>query len=283
MSYRPVSESSRTLSHKHFITLIAKCLKSVYTQHQSWQFLREGKGGGNRKAESGGSRGHPPIPLWGCGQLLKRWFPWWLSGEESACQCRRHGFDPWPWEDPTCHGPTKTVHPNFWSPCPWEPVLHNYWRPNTLETELCNNRSHCSDKPVHRSFTERRPRSLQLESKAEQQRYWSESAFPSPRASSQPGDRTQVPHTAGRFLFCFLVLPHFCIFFFFNLRLLTLQYCSGFCHTLTWISHGCTCVPHPDPPPIPFPIPSLRIIPVHQPWAPCLMQWIWTGDLFHIW
>ena len=21
--------------------------------------------------------------------------PWWLSGKESACQCRRHGFDPW--------------------------------------------------------------------------------------------------------------------------------------------------------------------------------------------
>ena len=20
--------------------------------------------------------------------------PWWLSGEESACQCSRHGFDP---------------------------------------------------------------------------------------------------------------------------------------------------------------------------------------------
>ena len=20
--------------------------------------------------------------------------PWWLSGKESACQCRRHGFDP---------------------------------------------------------------------------------------------------------------------------------------------------------------------------------------------
>ena len=27
-------------------------------------------------------------------------------------------------------------------------------------------------------------------------------------------------------------------------RLITLQYCSGFCHTLTWISHGFTCVPH---------------------------------------
>ena len=22
--------------------------------------------------------------------------PWWLSGKESACQCRRHRFDPWP-------------------------------------------------------------------------------------------------------------------------------------------------------------------------------------------
>ena len=20
---------------------------------------------------------------------------WWLSGKESTCQCRRHGFDPW--------------------------------------------------------------------------------------------------------------------------------------------------------------------------------------------
>ena len=35
---------------------------------------------------------------------------------------------------------------------------------------------------------------------------------------------------------------------FFNWRLITLQYCSGFCHTLTWISHRRTCVPHPDAP-----------------------------------
>ena len=33
---------------------------------------------------------------------------------------------------------------------------------------------------------------------------------------------------------------------YFNWRLIALQYCSGFCHTLTWISHGCTCVPHPE-------------------------------------
>ena len=37
-------------------------------------------------------------------------------------------------------------------------------------------------------------------------------------------------------------------FIFSSWRLITLQYCSGFCHTLTWISHGFTCVPHPEPP-----------------------------------
>ena len=46
-------------------------------------------------------------------------------------------------------------------------------------------------------------------------------------------------------------------FFFFNWRLIILKYCGGFCHTLTWISHGCTCVPHPEPsshlPPYPVP------------------------------
>ena len=45
---------------------------------------------------------------------------------------------------------------------------------------------------------------------------------------------------------------------YFNWRLITLQYCSGFCLTLTWISHGCTCVPHPEPPSYlpPHPIPQ---------------------------
>ena len=39
-----------------------------------------------------------------------------------------------------------------------------------------------------------------------------------------------------------------CLYFFLiSWGLITLQYCSGFCHTLKWISHGFTCVPHPDP------------------------------------
>ena len=37
-------------------------------------------------------------------------------------------------------------------------------------------------------------------------------------------------------------------FIFICWRLITLQYCSGFCRRLTWISRGFTCVPHPDPP-----------------------------------
>ena len=48
-------------------------------------------------------------------------------------------------------------------------------------------------------------------------------------------------------------------FIFISWRLITVQYCSGFCHTLTWISHGFTCVPHPEPPPTSLSIPSLWV------------------------
>ena len=46
----------------------------------------------------------------------------------------------------------------------------------------------------------------------------------------------------------FLHSFHSIKFIYFNWRLITLQYCSGFfSHALTWVSHGCTCVPHPEP------------------------------------
>ena len=47
-------------------------------------------------------------------------------------------------------------------------------------------------------------------------------------------------------------------FFFFNWRLITLRHGGGFCHTFTWISHGCTYAPHPEPPSHlpPHPIPQ---------------------------
>ena len=74
------------------------------------------------------------------------------------------------------------------------------------------------------------------------------------QGSSQPRDQTQVSCTAGGF------------FFFFHWRLITLQYCSGFCHTFTWISHGCTCFPHPEPPSHFSP----QTIPQDHPSAPAL-------------
>ena len=71
--------------------------------------------------------------------------------------------------------------------------------------------------------------------------------------------------------------------FFISWRLITLHYCSGFCHTLTWISHGFPCVPHPDPP---SHLP-LHLIPLALPSAPapstCLMHPTWAGNLFHPW
>ena len=78
---------------------------------------------------------------------------------------------------------------------------------------------------------------------------------------------------------CLNVGIYFFIFFI-SWRLITSQYCSGFCHTLTRISHGFTCIPHRDPP---SHLP-LRPIPQGLPSAPgpstCLMHLTWTGHLF---
>ena len=65
-------------------------------------------------------------------------------------------------------------------------------------------------------------------------------AVPFSRGSSQPRDGTHVSCIACGFFFLFFP------FTFISWRLITLQYCSGFCHTLMWISHGFTCVPHSD-------------------------------------
>ena len=68
-------------------------------------------------------------------------------------------------------------------------------------------------------------------------------------------------------------------FIFMSWRLITLQYCSGFCHTLTWISHGFTCIPHPVPPshlplhPIPLGLPSVPGL------STCLTHPTWAGVL----
>ena len=72
-----------------------------------------------------------------------------------------------------------------------------------------------------------------------------------------------------------LIFFFFFSFIFISWRLITLQYCSGFCHTLTWISHGFACVPHPDPPHTSLSTRSLWVFPVHQ--APALVSCIQPG------
>ena len=82
-------------------------------------------------------------------------------------------------------------------------------------------------------------------------------------------------------VYCNFSIFIFFPFIFISWRLITLQYCSGSCHILTWISHGFTCIPHPDPS---SHLPLHRI-PLGLPSAPgpstCLMHPTWAGDLFH--
>ena len=104
-------------------------------------------------------------------------------------------------------------------------------------------------------------------------------------------------HDCQHFHFLLLLLEfiYFIFFsFYFNWRLITLQYCIGFAiHWHEWamgghVFHILTLPPTSLPTPsfgvIPVhPLDASWCIPVHQRWAPCLMRWTWTGDLFHIW
>ena len=37
----------------------------------------------------------PLLPICKCCATANKGLPWWLSGKESACPCRRRGLDPW--------------------------------------------------------------------------------------------------------------------------------------------------------------------------------------------
>ena len=122
----------------------------------------------------------------------------------------------------------KTLIQYWKSPCGWGPCA--------LEPERCKERSHCEEAPTHHSGS--RPTPITREKPAQQR--W--------------------PSTAQiNKLFFLLFLDSLYIYLFFW-RLITILY--RFCHTLTWIRHGCTCVPHPESPshlppqPIPLGYPS---------------------------
>ena len=69
----------------------------------------------------------------------------------------------------------------------------------------------------------------------------------------------------------------------FYLRIITLQYCDGFCHTSIWISYRHTCVPSLLNLPATFlPTPSLQVVTKHWLWVPCIILQTPTGYLFYI-
>ena len=82
------------------------------------------------------------------------------------------------------------------------------------------------------------------------------------------GNINKIPSSSAVWI-TWRLLFFFFPFIFISWRLITLQHCSGFCHTLKWISHGFTCIPHPSPPshlPLHL-IPLHWVFPVHQAWA----------------
>ena len=63
-------------------------------------------------------------------------------------------------------------------------------------------------------------------------------------------------------------------FFYFNWGLISLQYCGGFCHTFTWISCGCTCVPHSEPASPSHPSGSSQCTSPEHP----VSTWVWVNS-----
>lgn len=72
---------------------------------------------------------------------------WWLSGAETICRCRRHGFDPWTRRTP-CDPELLSPRATIIEPVALEPGCHNYWGPRTLELTLCSKRRHHGEGPV---------------------------------------------------------------------------------------------------------------------------------------
>ena len=80
--------------------------------------------------------------------------PWWLSGKQSTCQCRRHGSDPRLGSTPRamellcwC---TTTVEPGEpWLLSPWA-AMNEARVPRACD---CNQRSHWDKKPEHCNYS----------------------------------------------------------------------------------------------------------------------------------
>ena len=92
-----------------------------------------------------------------------RELPWWLSGEESTWQCKRHGFNPWSGNIPHAME-QQTPCTVTAQPCAPKPRSCNYWSLHILL--FCNKRNHWE---ARASQLESSPWSRQKEKKPAQQ------------------------------------------------------------------------------------------------------------------
>ena len=86
---------------------------------------------------------HFAIAKWLIQEKTISGLPWWLSGKESAWQCKRLVFDPWS---------RKITYANEWlnlCTTTTEAKRCKYWSPCTLQTMLWNVRSRHNEKQVH--------------------------------------------------------------------------------------------------------------------------------------
>ena len=84
-----------------------------------------------------------------------------------------------------------------------------------------------------------------------------------------------------------LFFSFFFSFIYISWRLITLQYCNGLCHTVIWISHGFTCVPHPEPTTLhcktqleSWPLPQIAYLPF---WSHALFPLLLLGVIPEYW
>ena len=85
----------------------------------------------------------------------KTGLPWWLSGKESACQCKRHGFDPWTRKIPRAMEQlslcTAMVHVQIWG-CALDLRSCSYGARVPRAYHAQQQRSHHSEKLPHRNW-----------------------------------------------------------------------------------------------------------------------------------
>ena len=105
-----------------------KAREKVNSKGAQWEIIIGSCQGWGRGANSVISCEVGRIPLRISPQNYKTGLPWWFSGKESACQCKRHRFDPqfgkilYAAELSLCATTTEPMHCNYWSPHILEPV-----------------------------------------------------------------------------------------------------------------------------------------------------------------